>query len=212
MALAEELDRVIPVIEAIRKNFTTIISVDTRKAEVMRAAINAGAHMINDVNALQAEDAMDIVAASKVAICLMHMQGAPQTMQENPQYVDVVTEVKTFLQQRVQACLTAGIAKERIVIDPGFGFGKNLEHNSLLLKKLAVLQTLGLPVLVCLSRKNMIEAALGLPVEERLYASLALSVLAVCNGASIIRTHDVKPTVDAVKMAACVEGVQHNND
>jgi dihydropteroate synthase len=204
ITVQEELDRVIPVIEAIQQNFATIISVDTRQPAVMRAALNAGASMINDVNALQAEGALTAVAASNAAVCLMHMQGTPQTMQNNPQYGDVVAEVKAFLQSRVHACLAAGIAKERIVIDPGFGFGKNLAHNSSLLKNLTALHVLGFPLLVGLSRKLMIEAVLGLPVEARLHASLALAVLAVSKGAVIIRAHDVKPTLEAVRMAAAV--------
>lgn len=202
VSLQEELDRTLPVLEAIKKNFPVSLSVDTRKPEVMRAAIALGVDIINDVNALRAEGALAVVAKSEASVCLMHMQGEPQTMQLAPHYADVVAEVKAFLAERVQACLTAGIAKERIIIDPGFGFGKTFQHNAQLLNHLDDLQTLGLPVLVGLSRKMLIAHALNLPVEQRLYASLALAVLAIQKGAAIIRTHDVKPTLEAVRMAS----------
>jgi len=201
VALQEELDRVIPILEIVKQNFPILLSIDTRKPEVMRAALKIGVDIINDVNALQAEDALAIAANSEAAVCLMHMQGEPQTMQKAPQYENVVTEVKTFLTARVQACFAAGIPKERLLIDPGFGFGKSLAHNSQLLNHLDELKTLEVPILVGLSRKIMIEAALNLPVEQRLYASLALAVLAITKGAVIIRTHDVKPTLEAVRMA-----------
>ncbi len=204
--LQEELERVIPVIAAIKKQFPTLLlSIDTRKTEVMQTALAAGVDIINDVNALQAEGALSLLADSQAAVCLMHMQGEPQTMQTAPHYEeDVVTEVKTFLAQRVQACLAAGIAKERLMIDPGFGFGKALTHNARLLKHLGALKALNVPILAGLSRKIMIEAALHLPVEQRLYASLALAVLAVSKGAAIIRTHDVKPTLEAIRMTSRV--------
>lgn len=204
VALQEELDRVMPVIEAIQQRFPIIISVDTRKTAVMQAALAAGVAMINDVNALQDEGALELLVQSNAAICLMHMQGTPKTMQHDPHYADVVASVKTFLTQRVEACLQAGIAQQRLVIDPGFGFGKTLVHNAQLLNHLNELQTLNVPVLVGLSRKIMIGAALGLAVEQRLYASLALAVLAINQGATIVRTHDVKPTLDAIRMAARV--------
>jgi dihydropteroate synthase len=199
--LQEELDRVLPVLEVIKNRFPVLLSVDTLKPEVMQAALAVGVDIINDVNALQAPGAVEVVANSQAMVCLMHMQGEPKTMQVAPHYEDVVGEVKSFLIERMQACLAAGIAKERIIIDPGFGFGKTLAHNAHLLNHLDELQSLGVPVLVGLSRKIMIEAALNLPVEQRLYASLALAVLAITKGAAIIRTHDVKPTLEAVRMA-----------
>jgi dihydropteroate synthase len=205
VSLQEELDRVMPVIEAL-KSYDVILSIDTRKPKVMQAAIAAGVHMINDVCALQIDDALSIIANSRVAVCLMHMQGEPQTMQDNPYYQDTVSEVKTFLASRVRACLLAGIEKERIAIDPGFGFGKTLEQNANLLRSLKVLVQLDTPILVGLSRKLMIEAALGLPVEERLPASLALAVLAIERGASIVRAHDVKATVEAIRITSYVIG------
>lgn len=207
VSLQEELDRVMPVVTALQQRIDTIISVDTRKPEVMREAIVNGAHLINDVCALQAEGALEIIAKSSLAVCLMHMQGEPPTMQQNPHYENVLGDVKFFLNQRLQTCLAAGIASERIVIDPGFGFGKNLQHNLKLLKHLAEFQFLNVPILVGLSRKSMLENLLGLPVEERLPASLALAVLAVSQGAKIIRTHDVKPTVEAVKTAFAVTNI-----
>lgn len=204
VSLQEELERVIPVIETIHANFPVPMSIDTQKTAVMQAALLAGAAMINDVNALQNPGALELVAANKVAVCLMHRQGLPQTMQENPHYANVVTEVKNFLEHRIEACLNMGIARDRIVIDPGFGFGKTLTHNLILLRNLDKLQQLGFPVLVGLSRKIMIEAVLGLPVEERLSASITLAVLAISKGALIIRTHDVKETGEAIRMATAV--------
>lgn len=199
--LQEELDRVMPILEAIKKRFPVLLSIDTLKVEVMKSALAIGVDIINDVNALRAKGATEAVANSQAIVCLMHMQGEPQTMQAAPHYEDVVAEVKSFLRERVQACLAAGIPKERIIIDPGFGFGKTLAHNSRLLNHLDEFKSLGVPVLVGLSRKIMIEAALNLPVEQRLYASLALAVLAITKGAAIIRTHDIKPTLEAVRMA-----------
>lgn len=204
VSLQEEIDRVIPVVTVLRENLSAVISVDTYKPEVMQAAIRAGASFINDVNALQAPGALEMIAKNKVAICLMHRQGDAQTMQQNPHYENVVAEVKTFLGERAAACVAAGIERERIVIDPGFGFGKSLAHNLQLLKALDQLLALEFPILVGLSRKAMIGAVLGLPVEQRLYGSLALAVLAVANGASIIRTHDVRPTLEAIRMARAV--------
>lgn len=200
----EEMDRIIPVIESFTKNFSAVISVDTQRPEVMREAIRAGAHFINDINALQSEDALKIISQSKVGICLMHMQGEPQRMQKNPQYENVVSEVKTFLQQRVEACLKAGISRERIVIDPGFGFGKTLQHNLDLVNHLSEIKFQGYPLLVGFSRKSMVGAILRVPEEERLYGSLALATIALMKGASIIRTHDVKSTLHAIKIVnAC---------
>lgn len=197
----EEMDRVIPIVESLTKNFSAVISVDTRRSEVMKEAIRAGAHLINDINALQSEEALEIISQSNVGICLMHMQGEPQRMQENPQYENVLEEVKTFLQQRVEICLKAGIVRERIMIDPGFGFGKTLQHNLALLNHLDEIKFQNYPLLVGFSRKSMIGAILGVPEEERLYGSLALATIAAMKGASIIRTHDVKPTLHAIKIA-----------
>jgi len=199
---AEELDRVVPVVEALVAELELPVSVDTSKPEVMREAIAAGAAMVNDVRALRAPGALSAVAASQAAVCVMHMQGEPRSMQVDPRYDDVVGEVHAFLSRRVEACETAGIGRDRIVVDPGFGFGKTLEHNLALLAGLRELAQDGLPVLAGLSRKSMIGTLTGRPVRERLAGSLALAALAVVNGASIIRAHDVAETVDAVKVAA----------
>lgn len=200
-----ELDRVIPVIEALRARFDTILSVDTRKPIVMQAAIAAGIHIINDINALQAEGALAIVANSQVAVCLMHMSGEPQTMQINPQYQNISLEVTEFLQQRINFCLAAGITKERIIIDPGFGFGKTMQHNLQLFKQLPTLQSLGYPILVGLSRKAMLGKILQTEdISQRLIGSLTLAALAVFQGAKLIRVHDVRATVDAIKTVTAV--------
>ncbi|MFZ0254707.1 MAG: dihydropteroate synthase [Gammaproteobacteria bacterium] len=204
VSVAEELDRVVPVIEAIRAELPALISVDTSKPEVMRAAVSAGAEMINDVRALRAEGAMDTVRELHVPVCLMHMQGEPKTMQVAPLYQDVVQEVSEFLAQRVNACEAHGIPRDSLVIDPGFGFGKTLDHNLRLLRELGTLVALGLPVAVGLSRKSMIGALLNKSVDGRLYGSLALSVLAALKGAAIFRAHDVGPTVEALKVVAAV--------
>ena len=196
----EEMDRVLPVIEAVVPEINIPVSIDTSKPDVMRAATRAGAGLINDVNALRADGAMVAASESGAAICLMHMLGEPRTMQENPRYTDVVAEVLSFLQSRIQAAVSAGIPQEKLVIDPGFGFGKALEHNLALLRELGQLQVLGVPILAGLSRKSMIGMALGLPVEQRLHASVALALIAVQNGARIIRAHDVAATVQAIRM------------
>jgi dihydropteroate synthase len=200
VSVQEELDRVIPVIEALREEVAVPLSIDTSKPEVMRAAVAAGAGFINDVYALRAPGALETAAGLNVPVCLMHMQGEPRTMQENPQYRDVVADVREFLFERVAAAEAAGIARDRIVVDPGFGFGKSVEHNLQLLRGLNALAALGIPVLAGLSRKSMIGKLLGLPVERRLHASLALALLAVQNGANIVRVHDVGPTVEALRM------------
>jgi dihydropteroate synthase len=200
----EELRRVIPVIEALRASLDLPVSIDTRKPAVMREAVAAGAGMVNDVNALQAEGAVDTVAELGVPVCLMHMQGVPETMQDMPDYQDVVAEVVAFLEQRAAACESAGIAPGQIVLDPGFGFGKSVEHNLSLLRHLDRLAALGYPVLVGLSRKSLIGKILGLPVDKRLYPSIALAVLAVWQGASIVRCHDVRETREAVQMCRAV--------
>lgn len=200
----EEMDRVVPVIEAVHAAVALPLSIDTCKPAVMRAAVAAGAGLINDVRALRAEGALEMAHALGVPVCLMHMQGEPRTMQQNPVYTDVVAEVRDFLRSRIDACATAGIARERIIVDPGFGFGKTLEHNLQLLRRLADFRALGAPILVGLSRKSLIAAALALPVDQRLYPSLALGLLAVQNGANIVRTHDVRPMVDVIRMYQAV--------
>ncbi|WP_420466955.1 dihydropteroate synthase [Panacagrimonas sp.] len=200
----EELDRVIPVIERLRSELDIPLSVDTMKPAVMRAAQAAGADLINDVHALQAPGALAAAASSNAAVCLMHMRGEPRTMQEAPIYADVVAEVCAFLQRRVQACVEAGIAADRILLDPGFGFGKRLTHNLQLLANLHAVVDLDFPVLVGLSRKSMLGQLCNAPVSERLAAGLAAATAAVLGGAAIIRTHDVRPTRDAVRVAAAV--------
>ena len=205
--VGEELARVIPVIEALAGSGTPPISVDTAKPEVMIAAADAGAEMINDVRALAAPGALEAAAASGCAVCLMHMQGEPRTMQAAPAYADVVEEVYAFLAGRIEACVRAGIGPERIVADPGFGFGKTLAHNLSLIKHLDKFVSLGVPLLVGVSRKSMIGAVTGRPVGQRLAGGLALAALAVAAGARIIRSHDVAETVDAVAMTAAVSAV-----
>ncbi len=205
--LDEELRRVVPVIEALRPALTVPISIDTRKPEVMRAAVAAGAGLINDVNALQAGGALEAAAGLNVPVCLMHMQGGPETMQDTPAYRDVVIEVGDFLAARAAACLDAGIARERILLDPGFGFGKTVEHNLQLLRQLDRLVARGFPVLVGLSRKSLIGKLLDLPVDRRLAPSIALAVLAVWQGAAIVRAHDVRATREAILMCQAVRDV-----
>jgi dihydropteroate synthase len=199
-----ELQRVIPVIEALRDSLPVPVSIDTRKPAVMQAAVQAGAGLINDIHALQAPGALATAAALGVPVCLMHMQGTPENMQEQPAYGDVVAEVAGFLAGRAEAAQAAGIARERILLDPGFGFGKAAPHNLQLLRQLDVLVARGYPVLVGLSRKSLIGHVLGLPVDKRLYPGLALAVLAVWQGAAIVRTHDVAATREAIEMCRAV--------
>ncbi len=206
VSLEEELRRVLPVIEQLRRATTAVISVDTSKPEVMRSAAAAGAGFINDVRALRAPGALEAAAASGCGLCLMHMQGEPRTMQAAPQYQDVVTEVRAFLAGRIAACRSAGIDADRLSVDPGFGFGKNPEHNLTLLRHLPELVADGLPVLVGLSRKSTVGKLTGREPGERLYGSVALAVIAALKGARIIRAHDVAATVDALKVAAAVAG------
>ncbi|MCW8857644.1 MAG: dihydropteroate synthase [Kangiella sp.] len=205
VSVNEELDRVIPMIEAIVDSGMPV-SVDTSKAIVMTEAINAGAGMINDVRALQEDGAIDAVASDpNVSLCLMHMKGQPRTMQQNPQYSDVVVEVKSFLKQRVQQCLEAGIATERICLDPGFGFGKKLQHNCELMKHLDSFKELNLPLLVGVSRKTMIGTILDADVNDRANGSVAAAMYSLTKGANILRVHDVKATVEAVKLFCAFE-------
>jgi dihydropteroate synthase len=200
----DEIDRVVPVIEAIRSALDVAISVDTSKPGVMRAAVAAGATMINDVRALRAEGALEAAAELQQAVCLMHMQGQPRTMQQDPQYHDVVADVIQFLRERVSECTQAGIAKELLVIDPGFGFGKTPEDNIELLANLRQLQEIGPPLLIGVSRKSTLGMLTGREVDERQPASVAAAVLAVDRGASIVRAHDVAETVDALQVARAV--------
>jgi len=204
----QELDRVIPVIERIASELDVVISIDTSKPGVMREATSAGAHMINDVLALQVDQALNTVAQLQVPICLMHMQGEPRTMQSNPIYQDVVADVRDFLQQRVQSCVAAGISQDQLILDPGFGFGKNLQHNLTLFRHLPDFVQLGYPVLVGVSRKSMLGSILDLPVGQRLYGSLGLAALAVWLGASIIRAHDVAATAQAIQAVQAVRDVR----
>ncbi len=202
----EELDRVIPVIEAIRARLDIAISVDTSTPVVMMEAIAAGAGLVNDVRALRRPGAVEAVAGREVAICLMHMRGEPGTMQQDVQYVDVVAQVRAFLVERVEHCVAQGIAPSRLVLDPGFGFGKSVEQNYRLLRELSQFQTLGLPLLVGMSRKSMLGAVTERPVDERVHAGVAASVLALLGGAAIIRTHDVAPVIDAIRVHRAFSG------
>ena len=204
----EECSRVIPVINAIREISDIPISIDTSKTEVMHQAMIAGASMINDVNALRAEGAVELAAKLNVPVCIMHMQGKPRTMQHTPSYENVVSEVKAFLKQRIESCLSAGIKSENIIIDPGFGFGKTLEHNLILFKHLSEFKKLDVPLLVGVSRKSMIGTILNnASSDERLHGSVALATLAAWMNADILRVHDVKATSDALKMCMAVKNI-----
>ena len=201
----EELDRVAPVVERISRELDVIISVDTSAPIVMTEVARLGAGLINDVRSLRREGALQAAAATGLPVCLMHMLGEPGDMQDNPHYEDLVGEVSTFLADHMARCVAAGIAPERIVLDPGFGFAKTLQHNLSLFKHMDALFLLGRPLLVGVSRKSMIGQTLGRPVNERLFGSLALAVLAMTKGARILRVHDVAETVDVVRMIAAVE-------
>ncbi len=210
VAEQEELDRVVPLVKAVRDRFDVAISVDTTKPQVMTESIEVGANIINDVNALREKGALEALAATNAEVCLMHMQGEPRSMKHNPNYDDVVCDVKTFLQERVIACEKAGIGRERIWLDPGFGFGKSQRHNYQLLQRLQAFHELQLPLLVGMSRKSMIGHVTGREVKDRLAGSLAAATIAAMKGARIIRVHDVKETVDAMKVvAATIEGEHH---
>ena len=203
----EELARVIPVVERIAAELDVWISVDTSKPTVMQESVAAGAHLINDVRALLEPGALAVAAAAQVPICLMHMQGEPRTMQVAPHYEDLVADIRGFFDQRIAACIEAGIPRERLILDPGFGFGKTLVQNYQLLGQLADLACFELPLLVGLSRKSMIGQLLGRPVEERLAGSLAAAVYAVTQGAQIVRVHDVQETVDVLRVFSYPEHV-----
>ena len=211
VSVSDELQRVIPVIESIRQQSDVCISIDTSKPEVMSAAVSAGADIINDVNGLRAKGALEVCVSLNVPVCLMHMQGEPRTMQANPLYENVVDDIKLFFEQRINMCIDAGIKRNNLILDPGFGFGKSLEHNFQLLKNLQEFQLFDLPLLVGLSRKSMLGAVLGgAPADKRLYASVAAAVLARANGASVFRVHDVQPTVEALKVCDVMNGMYDN--
>ena len=204
----EELERVAPVVEAIARELDVIISVDTSTPAVMRESARLGAGLINDVRSLQRDGALDAAADTGLPVCLMHMRGEPGNMQDDPRYPDILDEVQGFLFERMAACAAAGITAERIVLDPGFGFAKTLEHNLSLFRRMDSLHALGRPLLVGVSRKSMIGKVLGHEVGGRLYGSLALAALALTKGAHILRVHDVPETVDVVRMIAAVEASQ----
>ncbi|MEH6567552.1 MAG: dihydropteroate synthase [Halioglobus sp.] len=206
----QEADRVLPLLRAIVAELDVIVSVDTSSPQLMIDAAAAGAGMLNDVRALGRDSALASAASTGLPVCLMHMQGNPDTMQSAPHYDDVVKEVGDYLDGRVEACVAAGIDRDRIVLDPGFGFGKTVDHNLKLLQALPQLAMRGMPVLAGLSRKSMIAKLIGRDVDSRMAASLALAVMAVERGANIIRTHDVAETVDAVAMAVALAGVNNN--
>jgi dihydropteroate synthase len=204
VSIQQELDRVIPVIEKINQQLDVIISIDTSKAEIMQEAHNAGAGLINDVTALQGENSLTMAAELNLPICLMHMQGLPRSMQAAPVYENIVDDLVQFFNQRIEVCGQYGIKKDQLIIDPGFGFGKTLEHNLLLLKKISVFKQLDLPILIGLSRKSLLQHVTQRPVNERLAGSISLAVIAALNGGTIFRVHDVKETIDALKVVEAV--------
>ncbi|MFS1562312.1 MAG: dihydropteroate synthase [Candidatus Arsenophonus phytopathogenicus] len=212
VSLQQELDRVIPIIEAVTDRFDVWVSVDTSKAVVMTEAARAGAHIINDVRSLHEPGALEAAAETGLPICIMHMLGQPKTMQQTPDYKNVVAEVKQYLSDEIERCEAAGIAKNRLIIDPGFGFGKNLVHNYQLLAKLDEFHAFGVPLLVGMSRKSMIGELLDLPLEERLIGGSACAVIAAMQGAQIIRAHDVKETVQAMKIVQATLSVKETDD
>lgn len=196
----EEIERVVPVVEALAQRFEIFISVDTSKAGVIRESAKAGAHLINDVRSLQEPGALQAAAESGLPVCLMHMQGEPRTMQQAPHYDDLMADVNAFFQQHIDRCIAAGITKQKLLLDPGFGFGKNLAHNYQLLARLAEFHHFGLPLLVGMSRKSMIGQLLNVPPEQRVIGSVACAVIAAMQGAQIVRVHDVKETVEAMRV------------
>jgi len=204
VSLQHELDRVIPVIEKINQELDVIISIDTSKAEVMQEAYNAGAGLINDVTALQGDNSLAVAAKLNLPICLMHMQGLPRSMQSSPEYKNVVDDVLDFFNSRIESCLQYGIDKDQLIIDPGFGFGKTVEHNLKLLKELSVFKQLDLPILIGLSRKSLLQYITQCSVDERLAGSISLAVIAALNGGNIFRVHDVKETVDALNVVQAI--------
>ena len=200
VTLEEELERVIPLVEAVRKRFDCWISVDSSKAQVMQEAAKVGMNLINDIRALQEPDALQTAVRLALPVCIMHMQGQPRTMQLNPHYDDVVADVLKFMQQRTEQCLASGIKKENLIWDPGFGFGKSVQHNYCLLQQFSAFCEQGYPVLAGISRKSMIGAVLDKPVEQRTVGSVAAALIAAMKGASILRVHDVAETADALKI------------
>ncbi|CZT30633.1 dihydropteroate synthase [Pseudomonas cerasi] len=208
VSASEEVERVAPVVEVIARELDVIISVDTSTPEVMLATAGLGAGLINDVRSLQRPGALEAAASTGLPVCLMHMLGEPGTMQNDPYYEDLVGEVCAFLAERMKQCVAAGIGQQQIILDPGFGFAKTLEHNLSLFKHMEALHALGRPLLVGVSRKSMIGAVLGRPVDQRLSGGLALAVLAMAKGARIIRVHDVAETADVVRMIAAVEAAE----
>lgn len=208
----EELQRVVPVVEAIRQRFDVWISVDTSKAQVITESANAGASIINDIRSLQEPGALEAAAKTGLPVCIMHMQGDPKTMQQSPHYENVLMDVDRFLQENIQRCVDAGIEKNQIILDPGFGFGKNLAHNYQLLAHLSELHHFGLPILAGMSRKSMVGQLLNVPPQERVAGSVACAVIAAMQGAQIIRVHDVKETVDAMKVVQATLSAKENNE
>ena len=204
----EELERVAPIVEAIHRELDVVISVDTSTPAVIRETARLGAGLINDVRSLRREGALDAAVATGLPVCLMHMRGEPTDMQNDPHYEDVVGEVAAFLRERMDACIAAGIAAEQIILDPGYGFAKTLDHNLTLFKHMEALHALGRPLLVGVSRKSMIGKVLDKPVDQRLYGALALAGMAMIKGARILRVHDVAETVDVVRMIAAVESAK----
>jgi len=204
VSVKDEIARVIPLLKAIKTRFNVSVSIDTSKAVVMSEAITYGADMINDVRALQNEGCLDVIARSDVSVCLMHMQGMPRTMQKDPQYKDIINDILSFFSQRIKICEQKEIKKERLVLDPGFGFGKTLEHNYQMLAQFSLFKKLNLPLLAGTSRKSMLGHLLNRDVEQRLAGSLATAIVAVQQGATIIRVHDVAETVDAIKILTAV--------
>lgn len=212
VSIDEELQRVVPVVEAIRQRFDVWISVDTSKAQVITESANAGASIINDIRSLQEPGALEAAAKTGLPVCIMHMQGDPKTMQQSPHYENVVMDVDRFLQENIQRCVDAGIEKNQIILDPGFGFGKNLAHNYQLLAHLSELHHFGLPILAGMSRKSMVGQLLNVPPQERVAGSVACAVIAAMQGAQIIRVHDVKETVDAMKVVQATLSAKENNE
>ncbi len=205
VSLAEEMDRVLPVVEALARQVDVVISVDTSSPELMLEAASLGAHLINDVRALQRDGAVQAVVRSGIPACLMHMQGQPETMQDNPDYDNVITDVQRFFKRRIEQCVAMGLDSSSLLLDPGFGFGKTIEHNLILLNRLPETALEGLPLLVGMSRKSMIDHVLQRPVDRRLSASIALASAATLKGAFIVRVHDVAESVDAVRMMNAVK-------